>query len=245
MQANEFVRSDAYTDARLALNGLIDDDSLKMVLGKAIDMVDVPIVGTFIGDVWKETLTAYMEKWVDMEPYNKYLSDPESPELNEIEQKIHQGDMARQRDNESRMAAEKDADLVEMRRLFPMQNVEEKSTLIGGPEVEAEIAEMQKLLDEQQQARDELADNIETMKQTFREAHEDDSQEQRIAHEKQLQAAGELAQQALVDEQEAERQALQARQVERQAQQLDRETAERAREAAERAARDAAEALER
>jgi hypothetical protein len=91
----------------------------------------------------------------------------------------------------------------------------EKSTLIGGPEVEVEIAEMQKLLDEQQQARDEQAADIETMKQTFREAHEDDSPEQSAAHEKQLAAAEELAQQALAERQEAERQALQERQLER------------------------------
>jgi hypothetical protein len=112
---------------------------------------------------------------------------------------------------------------VDNRMVDELEPVErqETSTLIGGPEVEAEISEMQKLLDEQQQARDELADNIEAMKQAFREAHEDDSPEQSVAHEEQLAAAEQLAQQDLADQQEAERQQLQARQVEMQAQQLD------------------------
>lgn len=65
--------------------------------------------------------------------------------------------------------------------------------------------EVDKLLDEQQEARDEQAADIETMKQRFREAHEDDSPEQRAAHEEQLAAAEELAQQTLAARQEEER----------------------------------------
>ncbi len=100
------------------------------------------------------------------------------------------------------------------RQAAEQEKGEEKSTLIGAPAVEAETAEMNKLLAEQQHARDEQAADIETMKQTFREAHEDDSPEQSAAHEKQLAAAEELAQQTLAAKQEEERQALQARQLE-------------------------------
>ena len=218
-QAIELSRSDAYVNARLALDGFLDPESWKFVLGEAIGMVDVPIVGTFIGDVWKEALTAYMEKWVDMEPDLKYLNDPGSPELSEIEQQIYKGDTARQQENENRMAVENDADLVERQKVDSQEKVEQpdlQPIYVGGPEVEAEIAEMKKLLDEQQQARDEQAAAIETMKQTFRETHEDDSPEQSAAHEEQLAAAEAIAQQALAHEQEAQLQALQARQVEMQ-----------------------------
>jgi hypothetical protein len=70
---------------------------------------------------------------------------------------------------------------------------------------------MAALAEEQREAQEKQAADIEAMKNEFREAHRDDSAEQRAAQEIQLAAAEEAARQALAQQQAAERETMQAR----------------------------------